>query len=441
MTTPIAAVDDSPEPVVELNLNRPSKTLDQIFDGVHDEGEDIGVRSGDDMDSQPVEPAPAIPIEPVTPVTPVQPVATDLDGVPVSLLKLETPAVAPVAPVVPPPVDNTAADAAYDRQTELTAARFSNAEQKKAFYEVRKEAKEHKLQAREAQQKIAEYEQKLRAAEEGAKKLAESQVQAAAQPTVELQGKISELEKQLATYEDKIGKLDLQQSDGFQKQFELPLKAAEARLAKLLTGGHRDAEAAATLAKEIVSQTDRDVQLNLLSEDPIPIQGAVINVLADMADIRENRQIAVDNWKASKAYVAEEQKRAATSAFIHDVYANTDAAIQTLTQEGNFLLQQVPDNADWNASVEKRINAARGILQSGDVKTLIKYAVDGVTAADTRMLYSKLAQEFMKLKREASALISVSPVVNGSPVVPSVTPADSRPTSSAELMRQTFGDD
>lgn len=442
MTTPVAVIRDTPEPVVDLNLKAPSRGLDAIFGDVTDSGDLSGGNEyTEGIDSQPISAPTVAPTAPAAPVAPV--VASSrpdaLSDVPASLLKLDAPA-APVAPVAPvtPPEDHAAADAAYDKQTELTASRFSNAEQKKAFYEVRKEAKEHKLQAREAQQKIASYEQRIKDAEASAKKIAESQVQAAVQPTVELQGKIVELEKQIGTYEDRLGKLDLQQSDGFQRQFELPLKAAESRLAKLLTGGHRDAEAAAALARDIVSQTDRDTQLSMLAEDPVPVQGAIVNVLADMAEIKENRQIAVDNWKASRAFVSEEQKRASTTAFIHDVYANTDAAINTLTQEGNFLLSQVPENEQWNGAVANRINAARGILQSGDAKTLVKYVVDGVTAADTRALYIKLVQAYTKLKNEASAVMATAPVLGGGAVVVTA-PAPVRPKSGEELLQRTFG--
>jgi hypothetical protein len=214
------------------------------------------------------------------------------------------------------------------------------------------------------------------------------------------------------------------------------------KLTKLLTTADRPVDAAKELVRNILSHSnDRDTQLSMIAEDPVAVQGAVLNILTDMSEVQENRKIALDNWKISRAAVEEEQRRAAQATFIKNVHTTADSAVDELSQAGNFLLSQVPDNPEWNVGVERRINAAKGILQSADPKTLVKYVVDGVTASDMRTLYLHLAQAYKTLQAEASAIVGHQPNIGGSAEALPAQPARRQGQSSNEILDNLFGAD
>lgn len=387
----------------------------------------------------------AAPIAATPPTTPPAPPAVDpLAGIPKSLLGVKDEPAAPAAPAAPAvkTPDYAAEDAAYDKETEKTAARFNNIEQKRAFFSVRNEAKAEKIRAREAHAKLQEMSAKMQEVEQRlAKAAVAGPVAAPAAPTPETLVKLQELEKKNAEYEEKIGRLDLTQSEGFQKQFSEPRKMLANKLVKLLTSSNRPAEQANVLAQEILKQGDRDEQLAMIAESPMAVQGAVLNILEDFSEIAENERIAIDNWKLSKAAVAEEQARKSKLAFVHNVMNNTAEAAQALVQEGNFLLAPVEGNAAWNQAIEQRINAAQGILQSADDKTLVKMVLDGVTAPYLRQAYLTLHQEFQKLQRDASSLVrgagNIAPT--GAPAV--TPPAVPRPATAKAVLDNVFGED
>lgn len=416
---------DEPVPVMGALGSTGESTLDNIFS----ESDDDVVGDGGAPAAAPaVVAAPPATVQPAV----VRPASSDpLSHIPTSLLSKPGD---PPAPVLHTPPPTSEQDAADDKKADDIARRFNTAEERRAFYEVRNELKAQRTKAREFERVAAEHAQKLAKIEADRTKTPEP-----AKPVVEDLAKIEAMEKKIKDYEDKLGKLDLTQSETFRQQYEVPASLMQNKLVKMLTRADRPVDQARQLAQEILSHNDRDSQLALVAEDPVPVQGAILNILTDLEELRENRNVAVENWKTSRAAVEEEQRRNAQQNFIKNVHVATDEVVADLQSQGNFLLAPVLDNPEWNTGVERRINAAKGVLQSADPKTIAKYVVDGVTAGDLRMHYFNLVQAYKALQAEAGALVSRSPSISGSTPPGAPVAPGARPKTSEDVLDGLFG--
>jgi len=231
-------------------------------------------------------------------------------GVPAQLV----PKPEPEAIVEPPP---PADDATL--QDEATLKKLTGKD-KEAFIYKTHQIKEWKTKHKEVQDKLKEAETKV--------KDLETQVTIAkAAPVAHDLAKTNELEAKLKDYEEKLGKYELSATDSFQKSYDVPMQTLELKAAKLLVTSERPLEEAKILAQKLLASAgDREALVELLSDEPVSHQGALVNLANDYLEVVENRKLAIDNWRASRAAVEEEQKRTSKARLVQNVVQATSEA-------------------------------------------------------------------------------------------------------------------
>lgn len=367
----------------------------------------------------PATPAPATPA-PVTPapVTPAsvaapQPASVSLSadelGIPQEVLNPGS-----SAAVTPPP---SIEEVEAERKADEIQSKLSDQKVRDAFIDVRSQLKNAKEQLKAVREQAKAHEAK-------AKELEAKVTNTAVQTVVGQESKVAELEGKVKEYEEKLGRYDLSLTDEFQTRYDKPVQSLLMRIGKRLVRADRDEAAASELTGKLLQANSAQLS-ELLVEEPPAVQGAVSILIDEAREILENRKIALDNWKASRAAVEEEQKRNGHSSLVKNILESTDEAVKALDAEGNFLFRRIPGNDNWNSAVDERVDAVRGLLYSNDPKLIAKFIADGVTAGDLRGMLAKLRVAYDQLKGEAQRVLGVVPSVGGA------TPPAQRPSAAA----------
>ena len=371
--------------------------------------------------------APAAHVAAVKPQSPVVPAAVPAGKEPVATPADDTQAFRPPLDVMPkneaPDPVEAAPDATVAPEEDLEDTPpediSSNPKQLNAWTKIRAEKKDLKLENIALKQQI-----------EAAKTSSTQEAVTA---------RISELESQVNSYEEKLGQYDVTQTAAFADKYTNPLVTRYRRMVALLSK-NGDAAAADALARQLIDpNANRD---ELISGHPITTQAALGAILVEVDDLQGQRDEAIKNWRETKAVLSEQEARQGITSLNKSITEDTNKAIEALRLEGNYLYMLSQSDDNWNAAVKDRIAALQGTLKTGSKEDMVKLVADGLTARMYREWYEKEHTRAEKLASQINAKLRSAPNLGGSsgaPIDGPSKPAKPRPMSS--VLNSVWGDD
>jgi hypothetical protein len=224
---------------------------------------------------------------------------------------------------------------------------------------------------------------------------------------------VETLRKQVTELEQKLGEYDLSSTSSFKQQFEMPIKQVVKRGANILVRSGKSPEEANSLMVQITdpSKTMEQIQ-DLIADEPIAVQGALMTAVSEFSELAERRQEALQHWRDTKAALKDSETRETEVKLVQDVEQNTQVALQKVLEEGNWMYAP-GDNPEWNAQVQERVAAAKGILRSASREDLVKYVLEGITARPLRQMFEETYQLAEQRKAELDRLVGRQPGYRG----------------------------
>lgn len=240
---------------------------------------------------------------------------------------------------------------------------------------------------------------------------------------------VDTLKKQVAEYEDKLGRADVTATSAFRDRYDRPRQQAFMRGVQILTKTGKSPEDAQKRMIELLETKDKFQELQQkLVEESQPVQGALMQLVMDIDGLEKSRGDAIANWRQSKAALQEEENRMVKSEASKIASQSISSAVESLRQEGSWLFMESDSDDKWNLGVKDRILAVQGILRQNDPSELVKYIADGIASRQYRELYEHEHAEFLKLQDEMNKRIGVRPGVAGA----ASTPGASTPPASSD---------
>lgn len=331
----------------------------------------------------------------------------------------------PPKPVEPPPRPDTTQKPVESAKETPASKTDEDSEEKwprtsddwKKFKAKRKEAEDGlKVKLTDYEKKFADYETKM-------SKLGDID------ETLSLKDKLAQIEKERAEYEGIVRSSAVEKHPQFKAYFDGKLNP-RIEAAKEIAGEH--GERIATLLATPKSQY-RDSQIKELATMLEPYEQARLGGLVNEVDLiqaERNAEIAKsqENYQnmtqaeANKVKANQEkQSKALEKSFQDTVAAATDP------KEGMFLFQKRENDAEWNKSVENRIQAAKNLMFSNTAtpETIAKAAMYATALPDllTSYVSNDKAQKdtIAKLEAQVKQLSAANPTslpngkLNGTP--------------------------
>jgi len=252
---------------------------------------------------------------------------------------------------------------------------------------------------------------------------------------------VARLREQLSSYEEKLGQYDLTATKEFQQKFEAPTSHLRRRAVQLLQRGGKDEAAAEALVRKITDPgLSFDQVQDLLADEPLAVQGALVNIATELTDLEARKAEAVKNWKETRAALNVKQQRESEIRLAENIEQATQEAWQSAIKEGNFMLAPSQD-AEWNKQVEQRVLAAKGIIRNAKPAELIKYVLEGITAAPLRQHLQQTYQVAEQRKAELEKVLGTSPKTGSGNSPSGATPRDAQPMTPEQKIRELFDGD
>lgn len=263
---------------------------------------------------------------------------------------------------------------------------------------------------------------------------------AKAQPVVEPE-EVATLRSRLTEYEQKLGMYDLAETSEFRNRFDVPAQQTVRKGQALLQRAGKSAEEATDLMRKLSNPglTMEQVQ-DLVADEPIAIQGALVNLSADLGEIQSQRMDALKSWKDTRAALKIQEQRNMEVRLAEDIEAGTRVAHERAVKEGNWMLMPSQD-PEWNNQVSQRLEAVRGIVKNGRKDELLKWVMEGITAKPLRELLANAHQLAEQRKAELDKLVAKSPSLRsggGQPTSPEGVDR-SKPISPKTMIDSLFG--
>jgi hypothetical protein len=260
------------------------------------------------------------------------------------------------------------------------------------------------------------------------------------QPVVEPE-EVATLRSQLTEYEQKLGMYDLAETSEFRNRFDVPAQQAVRKGQALLQRAGKTPEQATALMRQLSNPglTMEQVQ-DLVADEPIAIQGALVNLSADLGEIQSQRMDALKSWKDTRAALKIQEQRNMEVRLAEDIEAGTRVAHEQVVKEGNFMLMPSQD-PEWNNQVSQRLEAVRGIVKNGRKDELLKWVMEGITAKPLRELLANVHQLAEQRKAELDKLVAKTPGLrSGGGQPPSPEGIDrTKPVSPKAMIDSLFG--
>jgi hypothetical protein len=257
---------------------------------------------------------------------------------------------------------------------------------------------------------------------------------------------VTQLRAQLTEYEAKLGQHDLASTRAFKARYDVPAAAALQKGVSVLVRTGRDAEQAKATVQKLTEHIRRDGTVDTdaiqtaVSDEPYAVQGALLMAVTEYAEASKARHDALAKWNETKAAMSAQAAHDQEVTLTEHIERDVPAAVQQALRAGNFMYAPSKVNQAWNAGVEQRIAAIKGVLRSAKPSELVQWVAEGVTAKATRDLLAKARADYAKVKAELDRLVSASPRLSaggdGSP-----RPATSgKPRGVDSILAETFGD-
>ena len=320
-------------------------------------------------------------------------------------------------------------DAEEEAHAQRTIQALPEKAQREAFINLRRELKEEKQRRKDHESRVAQMQAELEKVRTDAGK---NTTETLAQVTKELE----DARKRAEDLEGEIGRTNYEKSREYQERYVLPSQALVSRMKKILiqTGGHDEAEAVAVLQRFLSAPANH--RADVLSEEAVSVQGALLSSVADYDDVVENSKIALQHWRDHQAAVQEEHRRLEKAGLLKNLFEDTGKAAESLAAEGNVLFSKSADDT-WNRQVDERIAAVRGALSATDPATIIKYVADGVTAPQWRDMYWTAVKAYQDLKSSAEQVVGAAAMVGGD--APAAVSGAPKPKTSKEALDSLWG--
>jgi hypothetical protein len=231
-----------------------------------------------------------------------------------------------------------------------------------------------------------------------------------------------QMRKQMDAYEDRIGQLDITQTKAFKAQFDEQLNAVGNKgMSILQRAGMEKDQARALLVRVLDPQLSAQKMEALVSDQPMSVQGALLGVATEYADVLTRRDAAVTNWRDTKAALAAAETRDADIKLTVNVEADAETGVTQAVKDGNWLFTRASgDSAEakaWNEQVDTRMKLVKTLLRSASRADLAKWVFEGVTARETRELFTKAVEERNDLLAKFNGVVARTPGLgaNGNP--------------------------
>lgn len=294
----------------------------------------------------------------------------------------------------------------------------------------------------------AEYEKQIKERDERLKTL-EAQVSQNKLPP-EVETKLQTLTKENDDYSKQLRLLAVTQHPKFKAYFEGKTNATLAQLKSCVPADQVDSVTRLVLAGDSES---RDQQLDNLMETMTTLQrGRFMGVLSGLSAIQGEREGEVARAQqdyeqmTAQAKVEREQKATKFRQALDDtVKSMQDAA------KGRPEYQLREGETEWNASVQKRIDAGKALI-TGNLapEVMFKAAFDAAAYPDVLAGYKASLAEIEKLKKQVASMTAANPRVEGAKrSTPTSTsngseetrlPKDARPMDFTNNWVKKFGD-
>ncbi len=221
------------------------------------------------------------------------------------------------------------------------------------------------------------------------------------------------LRKQVETLEQKLGEYDLASTSTFKQQYEQPLTQVVKRGANILVRSGKSAEEASSVMAKITDPTlTLDQIQDVIADEPIAVQGALMTAVSEFGELAERRAEALKHWNETKAALKDQETRETEVKLAQDVDQATQTALQKVLEEGNWMYAS-GDNPEWNSQVQERVTAAKGILRTGSREELVKYVLEGIAAHPLRQMFEETYQLAESRKAELDKVVGRQPGYQG----------------------------
>lgn len=248
---------------------------------------------------------------------------------------------------------------------------------------------------------------------EANRKLAEAATTAVAPAVPADQGvDVEAMKAQLAEYEEKLGRIDLTQSRGFQQEFVVPVRTMMAEATQVMTryGGFTDQAEARKFVTDLFDAPAEEQQQQL-RDLPTQVQGYLVGKLAAHAEIQTARQAAETNWKAKMASMSEQEQRNAQLATARQLADSVEQVLSDMRGARNLFFTPNPANREHTAAVEQRVQQFRGVMESGNMPQVARLVAEGLAYQALVPHYKALQAQYRKLKQDAEAVLGRRPAV------------------------------
>lgn len=251
----------------------------------------------------------------------------------------------------------------------------------------------------------------------------------------------AEIQRKLQEYEDKIGQLDLRESSAFKARYDAVMQSEFEGAVQLMIRGGQEPEAARSLVMEMVKSGDFAEIESRLAALPAPLQGAVYSKISRITDVAQERSQALQDWQTSRAALAENQGRESMASMTQNIARDTEAAVQALRDEQNFMFMLSESDEAWNNQVHDRIRTVKAVLRDAKDADLVKYVADGVTAPAYRKLYVSEKARADKAEAQLRGILSANPRLGaGASPAPGAPKGPVKPRSPEEVAGELFKD-
>jgi hypothetical protein len=176
-----------------------------------------------------------------------------------------------------------------------------------------------------------------------------------------------------------------------------------------------------------------------VADEPIAIQGALVNLSADLGEIQSQRMDALKSWKDTRAALKIQEQRNMEVRLAEDIEAGTRVAHEQVVKAGNWMLMPSQD-PEWNNQVSQRIAAAKGIIRSGQKEEILQWILEGITAKPLREMLANVHQLSEQRKAELDKLVAKTPGLrSGGGQPPTVDGVDkTKPISPKDMINTLF---
>jgi len=226
--------------------------------------------------------------------------------------------------------------------------------------------------------------------------------------------------------QDRLGRISLAESPAFQQKYTQKETEIEARLASALVKfGRVTPEAAPAKARDLL-RAPTDALTGLTKDMQPTVQGAVMMLASEFADINTQKTLELDNWRKTSAAMGMEAVRENTIRSAEQRRSWADAAIDAARKIGNPVFAAT--DAEGVKLAESAAAAFQGFVQTATEEQLTRAAAEGFVAP---LLYDTIAQLTMALQQQQAQLdaflraqgVPMRPFVPQAPAAPPAPPA------------------